>query len=111
MNDIVKILGTSSAEMFNYHYGVQPNGNTPPGSDPHGEFTNKNILHELHSIEQTASHFGKQAEEVLSFRCFLSIFDLVIDPSFNLHLNRSVKYYQRVEPDYIPNERNALILI
>jgi uncharacterized protein len=36
-------LGTDAAS-FKSHYGVLSQGNAPEGSDPHGEFTGKNIL-------------------------------------------------------------------
>ncbi|MDQ6861161.1 MAG: thioredoxin domain-containing protein [Verrucomicrobiota bacterium] len=38
-DEINRLLG-ASAEIFNYHYGVEANGNAPSGADPHGEFTN-----------------------------------------------------------------------
>ncbi len=57
------VLG-GSAEVFNYHYGVQADGNVPPGADPHGEFTGKNILIELQSVSGTAKHFQIEEEKV-----------------------------------------------
>jgi len=45
------------AEIFDFHYGVQPNGNAPEGSDPQGEFHGKNILIERHTLAETAKHF------------------------------------------------------
>ncbi|MFZ4680928.1 MAG: thioredoxin domain-containing protein [Terrimicrobiaceae bacterium] len=48
--EIVEALGAKDAEIFCRHYGVEENGNAPAGSDPHGEFTGKNIL-----IEREAS--------------------------------------------------------
>jgi len=53
----------SSAEIFNYHYHVQPNGNVPPAADPHAEFTGKSILIELQTIGETAKHFKKEEAE------------------------------------------------
>jgi uncharacterized protein YyaL (SSP411 family) len=53
-----------SAEVFNFHYAVKAEGNVPPGGDPHGEFTGKNILIELGSVPATAKHFGKEEAEV-----------------------------------------------
>jgi uncharacterized protein YyaL (SSP411 family) len=46
-----------SAEVFDFHYGVQAHGNAPEGSDPHDEFRGKNILIERHTIAETARHF------------------------------------------------------
>ncbi|HEX7518348.1 MAG TPA: thioredoxin domain-containing protein [Chthoniobacterales bacterium] len=54
----------SSAGVFNYHYGVQPDGNVPPAADPHAEFTGKNILIELQTVAETAKHFKKEEAEV-----------------------------------------------
>src|SRR5262249_27455498 len=53
-----------SAEVFDFHYGVQAHGNAPEGSDPHDEFRGKNILIERHTIAETAQHFGKSEEEI-----------------------------------------------
>jgi uncharacterized protein len=51
------------AELFKFHYGVQPHGNAPEGSDPQGEFRGENILIERHTVAETASHFKKSADE------------------------------------------------
>ena len=53
-----------SAEIFDFHYGVQPHGNAPEGSDPHDEFRGKNILIERHTIAETARHFKKSETEI-----------------------------------------------
>src|SRR5437868_3872876 len=53
-----------AAEVFDFHYGVQPHGNAPEGSDPHDEFRGKNILIERHTIAQTAEHFKKSETEI-----------------------------------------------
>jgi hypothetical protein len=52
------------AEIFAFHYGVQPHGNAPEGSDPQDEFRGKNILIERHTIAGTAKHFGKTEGEI-----------------------------------------------
>jgi uncharacterized protein len=52
------------AEIFDFHYGVQPHGNAPEGSDPQDEFRGKNILIERHTIAETAKHFRKTEEEI-----------------------------------------------
>ena len=61
--EIEAALGVDSA-VFNFHYGVQPNGNAPAGADPHGEFVGKNILIERHSIDETARHFRRPVPEI-----------------------------------------------
>ena len=54
----------TDAEIFKFHYGVQPHGNAPEGSDPQDEFRGKNILIELHTIAETAKHFKKSEDEL-----------------------------------------------
>lgn len=61
--EIDRALG-SSGEVFAFHYGVEEHGNAPPGADPHGEFTHKNILIERHSFAETAQQFGRSEGEV-----------------------------------------------
>jgi uncharacterized protein YyaL (SSP411 family) len=61
--EIDGVLG-DVAEIFNFHYGVQPHGNAPEGSDPHDEFRGKNILIERHTIAETAEHFKKNEEQI-----------------------------------------------
>jgi uncharacterized protein len=53
-----------SAEVFDFHYGVQAHGNAPEGSDPHDEFRGKNILIERHTIAETAERFKKSGQEI-----------------------------------------------
>ena len=53
-----------SAEIFDFHYGVQAHGNAPEGSDPHDEFRGKNILIERHTIADTARHVKKSEGEI-----------------------------------------------
>src|SRR5256886_1333411 len=53
-----------AAEVFEFHYGVQPHGNAPEGSDPHDEFRGKNILIERHTIAETAQRFKKNEQEI-----------------------------------------------
>ena len=61
--EIDDVLG-DAAEIFDFHYGVQPHGNAPEGSDPQDEFRGKNILIERHTIAETAQQFKKTDEEV-----------------------------------------------
>ncbi len=51
-SEIESVLTGEEAKTFCEHYGVQPGGNTPPGSDPQGEFTGKNILY-IHPAPST----------------------------------------------------------
>src|SRR6266542_3365612 len=61
--DVDEALG-DAAEIFDFHYGVQPHGNAPEGSDPHDEFRGKNILIERHTIAETAQRFKKSEDEI-----------------------------------------------
>ena len=54
----------ADADIFKYHYGVQPHGNAPEGSDPHDEFRGKNILIQRHTIGETAKRFNKSEAEI-----------------------------------------------
>ena len=51
-----------AADWFCHRYGVEEGGNV--ASDPHGEFTGRNILYQAHTVEETARQFGRPAEEV-----------------------------------------------
>src|SRR5206468_5402982 len=53
-----------TAEVFEFHYGVQPHGNAPEGSDPHDEFRGKNVLIVRHTIAETAQRFKKNEQEI-----------------------------------------------
>src|SRR5262249_35286571 len=53
-----------SADVFDFHYGVQPHGNAPEGSDPHDEFRGKNILIARHTIAESAGHFNTPEAEI-----------------------------------------------
>jgi len=54
----------ASAQIFDFHYGIEAAGNAPSASDPQGEFRGKNILIERHTIAETAKHFEKSEDEV-----------------------------------------------
>ena len=45
-------------DLIRVHFGVLPTGNVPADSDPHKEFTGKNILAQRHSIVDTAAQLG-----------------------------------------------------
>ena len=62
--EIDSALNKEAAKIFDFHYGVEENGNAPAGSDPQGEFRGKNILIERHSAAETAKHFDKSADQI-----------------------------------------------
>ena len=59
-----QVLGRDAAAVFDSYYGVEPSGNVPPGRDPQGEFTGKNILIVRHSLADTAKRFSKSETEI-----------------------------------------------
>ena len=61
-SEIELALGKDMAVIFNYCYGVLPEGNAE--FDPHGEFQGKNILYQAHSVEEAAKEFHKQKNEI-----------------------------------------------
>jgi uncharacterized protein YyaL (SSP411 family) len=50
------------ADWFCYRYGVAESGNV--ASDPHSEFTGRNILYQAVTIEETAQQFDRPVEEI-----------------------------------------------
>jgi len=62
--ETVAALGEADAEIFNRFYGVEPDGNSPAGSDPHEEFKGKNILIQRLSLAGAAKHFSKTEDEI-----------------------------------------------
>ena len=61
--EIDEALG-GDADVFKFHYGVQPHGNAPEGSDPQDEFRGKNILIQRHTIAESAQRFKKSEDEI-----------------------------------------------
>jgi len=60
--EIKLCLGADHAAVFNYCYGVLPQGNAI--NDPQGEFTGKNILFRAHGNEEAANEFSRQVHEI-----------------------------------------------
>jgi uncharacterized protein len=60
--EIEEVLGADNAAVFNYCYGVLPQGNVP--FDPHGEFTGKNILYQARSFNEAALEFPDRENEI-----------------------------------------------
>jgi uncharacterized protein YyaL (SSP411 family) len=63
-HEIEQALGKEHAGWFNVMYGVQPGGNAPIGSDPHGEFKGENILIQRKTSAEIAEQFGVDPEKV-----------------------------------------------
>ena len=54
-SEVQAVLGEKDASLFNFRYGVTPDGNFEHGTS---------ILHESHSVTETASRFAIPADEV-----------------------------------------------
>lgn len=61
-SEIKEILGQDDVAVFNFCYGIKPDGNAH--TDPHGEFTGKNIIFLEKSVEEAARHFKKQTAHI-----------------------------------------------
>jgi uncharacterized protein len=64
-DEITQALGADRAPLFSQRYGVQPEGNAPPESDPHQEFTGKNILYRQEP--------SKEEDAILLQNCLLDL--------------------------------------
>ncbi len=60
--EIREHVARPAADWFSYRYGVAEGGNV--ASDPHSEFTGRNILYRAASVEDTAQQFGRSLEEI-----------------------------------------------
>lgn len=58
--DIGALLG-ADADVFYYHFGVEAKGNVE--HDPRGELAGKNVLSQVHTLEETAQHFNTTPAE------------------------------------------------
>lgn len=62
--EIEEALGKERAAEINFFYGVEPDGNTPGDSDPHGELRGKNVLIQRHTLAEAAKFFDTSKEEI-----------------------------------------------
>jgi len=61
-SEIEAVAPHPESDWFCYRFGVEPDGNV--ASDPHQEFTGKNILFQAHSSDDAARHFDRPLAEV-----------------------------------------------
>ena len=61
-DEIRELVPAPAASWFCYRYGVADGGNV--ASDPHGEFTGKNILFQSMTLEETAQQFDHSEKEI-----------------------------------------------
>jgi uncharacterized protein YyaL (SSP411 family) len=69
------LLGADSA-VFKLRFGIEPGGNAP--SDPHAEFTGKNLLYVAHSVDEIAKQTQKAPVDVVDVlnRARLRLFEV-----------------------------------
>ncbi len=60
-----RVLSSEEYSAFASHYGIQPQGNVRPESDPHGEFQGQNVPMERCPISQTASEMNVPGSRVV----------------------------------------------
>jgi uncharacterized protein YyaL (SSP411 family) len=61
-NEIRALVEAPVSDWFFHRYGVLEGGNV--SSDPHEEFTGRNILYQANEIEDTALHFDHTVDEI-----------------------------------------------
>src|SRR5262245_40422234 len=61
-DEIRELVGEPAASWFSHRYGVAESGNV--ANDPHQEFTNRNILYQAATVEETAQQFNMPVEDV-----------------------------------------------
>lgn len=73
--EIERVLGENDAAIFNYHYGIERDGNAL--ADPHGEFAGKNILAVVKTLTETSGRFEKTPREIETIvaRCRQKLFE------------------------------------
>jgi uncharacterized protein YyaL (SSP411 family) len=62
--EIEGVLGPEAAAIFDYRYGVRREGNVAAAQDVEGWLTDRNVLYEEHSTEETAAKFGKPVADI-----------------------------------------------
>jgi uncharacterized protein YyaL (SSP411 family) len=62
VSELDELLG-DGADVVKRRFGVEPDGNAP--TDPHQEFTGKNLLYVARSIDDIAKQTGKPVDEVI----------------------------------------------
>jgi uncharacterized protein YyaL (SSP411 family) len=62
--EINKVLTEEESVVFRRTYGVEKSGNVRPGSDPHGELVDQNVLFLQNDAELVAKLTGKTPDEV-----------------------------------------------
>jgi uncharacterized protein len=64
LDEIESIAGQPAARYLAYRYGVETHGNVR--NDPHAEFTEKSILFEAHTLEETKHHFDADVRQAIA---------------------------------------------
>ncbi|PWT80299.1 MAG: thioredoxin domain-containing protein, partial [Acidobacteria bacterium] len=64
--EIDRLLDREESVVFRRMFGVEPNGNVDPGTDPHGELAGRNVLFLQSDAEIVGKLTGQSEEKVLS---------------------------------------------
>lgn len=64
--ELEKILPSESLDLFAAAYGVTPEGNTDPASDPHGELAGTNTFYRAAGTATLSTRFNRPPEEIES---------------------------------------------
>ena len=64
-SEIDRVLNKKAAKIFEFIYGIKEQGNVL--SDPGREFLGENVLHIIHSVEETAHSLHEDTEDVQAY--------------------------------------------
>ncbi|KAI9306859.1 spermatogenesis-associated protein 20 [Cunninghamella echinulata] len=62
-SELESILNPKQADVMIRYFGIKENGNVDPEQDPHSELTNKNVLTQQETIEETANALNISLQE------------------------------------------------
>ena len=62
--EVREVLGDDRLEEFAAVYGIEPKGNVPIGSDPHGELDGQNVLIQRLTLPEAAERFQRKLENM-----------------------------------------------
>lgn len=57
-------LPEEEADLFIARFGVEPDGNARPESDPHGELEGRNTLYQTRTTDELAAETGRSADDI-----------------------------------------------
>jgi uncharacterized protein YyaL (SSP411 family) len=63
-DEIAEVLAPDRREEFCAFYGIKPDGNVSPDSDPHNELQGLNVLIQRMSLTEAAAHFQRSLQDM-----------------------------------------------